>query len=181
LGDHGEDVQKAADRLSCAQDNESLARDLTMTKLLEDIRASADWIAAALSSSGYRADFSLSSLREIDRFFDEHSRNGEPVPNGLLSESLGSRLFAVGGYIGEVIRRLHGGHWEANDDDPDGEINIAFVLPSGATIWPVQRAMKRFKNGKEDGIYAYGAAMVEGTPQYPQSPSPPKRPWWKFW
>src|SRR4029453_9500950 len=117
-----------------------------MPTLVEDIRTAADWIAKALSSSGYRADFSITSLKEVDRFFDEHSKNGQAVPGGLLSEQLGSRMFALGGYVGEVIRRTHGGHWQANDKDPEGEINIALVLPTGGLIWPVQRVMKRFKN-----------------------------------
>jgi hypothetical protein len=32
-------------------------------------------------------------------------------------------------------------------------------LPDGTTCWPVQRVMKRFKNGAEDGIAAYGVGM----------------------
>jgi hypothetical protein len=150
-----------------------------MATLVEDIQASADWIATALTSSGYRADFALSSMREIDRFFDEHSRNGEAIPNGLLSEKLGSRMFALGGYVGEVIRRAHGGHWHVDDQDPEAEINIALVLPGGGLIWPVQRVMKRFKNGAEDGIYAYGIAM--GTYTGGSRQASPKKPWWKFW
>jgi hypothetical protein len=44
-----------------------------MGEIIGNIFASADWISRALQSSGYRADFSVESLREIDRFFDEHS------------------------------------------------------------------------------------------------------------
>jgi len=152
-----------------------------MPTLLEDIQTSANWIATALASSGYHADFSLASLREIDRFFDEHSRDGQAVTNGLLSENLGSRMFALGGYVGEVIRRTHGGSWQTDDQDPEGELNIALVLPSGGTIWPVQRVMKRFRNGPEDGISVYGVALGGNSPQSPQSASPPKKPCWKFW
>jgi len=56
------------------------------------------------TSSGYCADFSIDSLRDIDRFFDEHSRKGEVVPGGLLAERFGSRIFAIGSYVGETIR-----------------------------------------------------------------------------
>jgi hypothetical protein len=48
-----------------------------MGSLLEDIEASAEWMRRALSSSGYRADFSPASLGEIERFFDEQSRDGQ--------------------------------------------------------------------------------------------------------
>jgi len=124
--------------------------------LREDIVKAYEWISTALKSSGYNADFSLESLREIDRFFDEHSENGEAKVGGLLSESKGARLFALGSYVGEVIRRQYGGEWETNDNDPKGEINIAIKLSNGSIVWPVQKVMKRLKNGIEDGIYVYG-------------------------
>jgi hypothetical protein len=130
-----------------------------MASLVEDAGAAAEWIATALSSSGYRADFSPHSLWEVDRFFDEHSKRGKPRRRGLLAENLGQRLFAVGSYAGEVIRRDLGGEWRADEADPEGEVNIELHLPDGAVVWPVQRAMKRLSNGREDGIAAYGAAL----------------------
>lgn len=131
-----------------------------MATLKEDIPASAEWISTALISSGYNADFSMESLKEIERFFNEHSQEGEPVPGGLLSESLGSRMFALSSYVGEVIRRSIGGEWITDDSDPNGEINITLQLPSGGLIWPGQKVMKRLKNGPEDSIAAYGAVLT---------------------
>lgn len=133
-----------------------------MATLIEDARSSAEWIATALKSSGYRADFSLYSLREIDRFFDEHSHEGQAVPSGLLAEQLGQRIFALGSYVGEVLIRTYGGQWRGDDNDPEGEFTIEVVFPNGSVIWPVQRVMKRFKNGAEDGIYAYGSLLSAG-------------------
>jgi hypothetical protein len=127
--------------------------------LLEDVAAMAESIAQALSSSGYRAAFSAQSLWEIDRFFDDNSKRGKPRRGGLLAEGLGQRMFALGSYTGEVIRRNLGGEWRADEDDPQGEINIEFHVLDGGTVWPVQRVMKRLANGSEDGIAAYGAAL----------------------
>ena len=129
-----------------------------MGNLKQDIGDAADHIAKALRSSNYRANFSPQSLWDIDLFFDDHSENGAPKAKGLLSEQLGKRLFALGGYVGETIRRNFGGEWQADDADPNGEINISLKLPDGSTIWPVQRVMKRLKNGAEDGIADYGSA-----------------------
>lgn len=123
--------------------------------LLEDIEKAYGWITVALNSCGYKADFTIDSLKEIDRFFDEHSENGNPKQNGLLSEKTGMKLFAIGSYVGETIKRENGGEWLTNDKDPNGEINISVKLPNGSIIWPVQRSMKRLQNGSEDGIYAY--------------------------
>src|SRR5208283_4180272 len=101
-----------------------------MASLIEDARHFADWMANALQSSGYQADFTLESLKEIDRFFDEQSQEGEAAPGGLLSQQLGSRIFGLGAYVGEVIIRTYGGEWRADDSDAEGEINIEVVLPS---------------------------------------------------
>jgi hypothetical protein len=119
----------------------------------------ATWIGRALNGSGYTADFSPDSLAEIDRFLDDHASEGQPVKGGLLSESLGPRVFALGSYVGEVVRRELGGVWHGDDDDPHGEANVRVNLDNAATIWPVQRVMKRLQNGDEDGIAAYGAAL----------------------
>ena len=147
-----------------------------MGTIKEDIKSSADWIARALNSSDYRADFTPQSLWEIDRFFDEHSRNGAAKPGGLLSSGLGQRVFAVGSYVGEVVRRKLGGEWIAEDSDPEAEINVELRLPDGTRCWPVQRVMKRFKNGPEDGIAAWGArAGLEVGSEPERPPAPPKK------
>ena len=132
---------------------------MIQSSIVSDALASAEWIATALSSSGYRADFTLASFGEIDRFFDEHAPRGVARPDGLLSEQVGSRIFAIGAYVGETLRRQLGGEWVADDKDPEVEINISIKLVDGSIVWPVQRAMKRFRNGPEDSIVAYGAAL----------------------
>jgi hypothetical protein len=143
-----------------------------MATIKEDIATASDWISQALQSSGYRADFTPESLWELDRFFDEHSANGSPTPGGLLDESLGSRIFAIGSYIGEVLRRHHGGEWHGDDADPAVELQVELRLADGTVCRPTQRAMKRLKNGSEDGIAAYGFGL--GAPVGPRPQQPPK-------
>ncbi len=128
--------------------------------LVDEAMQAADSVARALSSSGYRADFSVASLRELDRFFDEHTEGGKPKAGGLLEDRRGQRLFAIGAYCGEVIRRQVGGTWTTDEDDPNAEINIVLVLPDGSVLWPVQRVMKRFTHGSEEGLYAYSLALL---------------------
>jgi hypothetical protein len=135
------------------------ARERCMVSLIEDAQAGADWVAAALTASGYRADFSAASLGEVDRFFDKHARAGKPVPGGLLSDQTGYRIFALGGYVGEVLRRGVGGEWQANDLDPRGEVNVTLRLSDGSVIAPMQRVFKRLTNGAQDGIAFYGASL----------------------
>jgi hypothetical protein len=145
-----------------------------MGTIKEDLAVGADWIARALQSSGYRADFAPESLWEIDRFFDEHSRDGAAKPWGLLAEDLGKRMFALGAYVGEVVRRQRGGEWRGDDADPEAELTVELHLPDGTSVWPVQRVMKRLQNGPEDGIAAWGHTL--NLPVGPR-PEPPKSFW----
>lgn len=121
--------------------------------LMEDIPKASEWFVRAMGSSGYVLDGTLESFRELDRFVEEQKR-----PGGILDGQVGSKLFGMGAYVGQVLAAQLGGQWKTDDQDPQGEINIAVCLNSG-TVWPVQRVMKRFSNGMEDSIYAYGAAL----------------------
>lgn len=119
--------------------------------LAEDIPIAADWVVKALNSSGYRADYTLASMKELDRFFDE--QNG---PGGILEQNhRGQIIFGIGSYVGQTAIRLFGGSWITDDSDPRGELNIAVKLQNGTTIWPVVRCLKRCKEGPEESLYAY--------------------------
>jgi hypothetical protein len=98
-------------------------------------------------------------LWEIERFFEEHAPNGRARPDGLLGQDTGSRLFALGGYVGETIRRNAGGHWVGNASDLNDEINIAFQLPDGSVLTPVVRVMKRLELGNGESIVAYARSV----------------------
>jgi len=127
--------------------------------LENDAIGGAAWIAEALKSSGYHADFSVQSLKEVDRFFDEQVTQGAAHPKGLLGQQLGQRLFCLGAYVGEVIRRACGGSWHADESDPQAEVNLTLRLPDGSLLWPVQRVMKRFQHGAGESLHAYAIAV----------------------
>ena len=119
--------------------------------LEDDIRSASEWVVNALNVSGYNADYSLESMKEIDRFFDEQSGEG-----GIISRNRGQIIFALASYIGETVIRLYGGKWSGSD-----EVNMSVELKNGAVIFPTQRAMKRYSNGSEDSIYAYVYVLSE--------------------
>jgi hypothetical protein len=152
-----------------------------MATIVEDIDTAAAGIAVALASSGYDADLSPASLWEIDRFFDEQAPDGRARRRGLLGQQVGARLFALGAYVGEVLRRELGGEWHGDDDDPEAEITVELRLPDGSVVWPVQRVLQRFRDGPEEGIAAYGSALgltVGPRPERPDPPEPPVRRGW---
>jgi hypothetical protein len=105
-------------------------------KIVQDAVASADQISRALSQSGYKADFSLESPKEVDRFFDEHVTSGKAKPGGLLSQQLGARLFALGSYVGEVIRRHNGGQWQGMTTILKARSILPFACATGQSYGP---------------------------------------------
>jgi hypothetical protein len=128
-----------------------------MTSVVEGALKMAEMVAAALKSSGYQADFTPESLWEVDRFFDEQTRKGGPRRWGLLSKETSVRLFSLGAYVGEVIRRERGGEWEADDGDENAMLNLRLRLPDGAVLWPVQQAVWRMAKGADEAIVPYAA------------------------
>ena len=114
------------------------------------------WITAALSSSNYQADFSVDSLKDIDRFFDEQN-----TENGILSQNEQSRkgiLFALGIYVGETIITNYGGKWiTENYEDPN---TIKLQTEDGEVWFPVIRVQARYQYGSANSLYAY-AKLVD--------------------
>jgi hypothetical protein len=122
--------------------------------LLQDIYTHSDWIIKALNSSGYAVDYSVDSMKEIDRFIDEQN-----LPGGLIERNRGQIIFALGAFIGQTTIKLYGGEWITDDNDPRGELEIAVKLPNGFLMWPVQKCIKRIQLGQEESIYSYVRAI----------------------
>lgn len=120
--------------------------------ILEDIAAASGWIVEAAASAGYRLDYTLDSMKEIDRFFDE--QNG---PDGILSSNRGGIIFALGAYVGQTAIKLYGGQWLGGDTP--GEANAAVQLADGSFIFPVEKCVERCRNGAEDGLFPYMAVL----------------------
>jgi hypothetical protein len=134
--------------------------DAFRPSIVRDAVEAADWMAKSLAGWGYKADFSLDSLKEVDRFIDDEAPGGKPKPGSHLSQQFGANMFGLGAYLGETIRRLGEGQWEGNDRDAWPEVTLAVRLKSGAMVWPTQRMIKRFENGVENGLYPYGVVIL---------------------
>jgi hypothetical protein len=122
--------------------------------LAQDIPVYARWAEKNLLSTGYQVDGAIESLKEIDRFIEENNK-----PGGSLYGVKGHICFGLGCYLGEILIRNFGGQWKTDDDDPQGEVNIAVVFPGGGTAWPTIRVMKRVAIGAEYDIYKYAVSI----------------------
>lgn len=163
-----------------------------MGTLVQDIRTQSEWITKAFAEDKYKLDFTIHSFIEIDKFFNKHAKDGKAVKRGRLSKNLGLIIFSLGSYVGEtIIKNIPESKWPTDDNDPEGEISASILLPDGTTVFPMQRIMKRFTNGMEDGIYPYGHTITEKFISEPfdqsfwnlssQSEIIISKPWWKFW
>lgn len=139
---------------------ESPAKKVSPNILAEDIKISSEWVKKNLNLSGYKVDYDLESMKEVDRFFDEQTKNG-----GLLTGKSGNIIFSLGSFVGETIIKLYGGEWVTDDNNPQGEITAEVHTSDGITCWPIVRCMKRLKNGSEESIYAYVLSFAKSIQQ----------------
>ena len=134
------------------------------------------WITAALSSSNYQADFSMESLKDIDRFFDEQN-----TKDGILSQNEQSRkgiLFALGIYVGETIIANYGGRWIAEEyEDPNA---IKLQTEDGENWFPVIRVLARYQYGSANSLYAYGKMVNKKKTEEKQTPEKSIDEIWKI-
>ena len=117
--------------------------------LMEDIHTASEWAAGNLSKTGYRADYSLESIREIERWIQENPQ--------LFEGNSGSIIFAIGSYVGETMNRVYHGSWKTDDSDPQGELNSQVQIGT-SIFWPVQSVMNRNRDGEENNLYDYVCA-----------------------
>ena len=130
--------------------------------LLVDLKLAADNIAKEFSDLGYRADYSVESLQDVDRFFEQNVHASKPSPGAQITEAtIGKWVFGSGAYLGEVLVRLYGGSWRVDDSDPKAAISAEVVFPSGARVWPIQRVAKRYRQGSECDIYHFALALSQ--------------------
>ena len=125
----------------------------------EEILEAAEWVKNNLNQTGYRVDYDVESMKEIDRFFDDE-KEGVLATEGQM----GNVLFGLSSFIGQTLIKLAGGgEWRIVDDhipdnpipDPNSPINYAVILADGSVVYPGRRVMKRLMNSEEDSIYFY--------------------------
>jgi hypothetical protein len=141
----------------------------------EELDSAAEWMSEALRSSGYVADFSPASLREVERFFREQmDEPGVATAGGLLDEDVGRRLFGLGAYVGEVLRRARGGRWSTEGLSSEEEDLVVLELDESSLVWPVRRVVDRFRRGSEEDLVFYGASLGLDV-----GPRPRRRSFWR--
>ena len=101
----------------------------------------------------------VSSLPDAEAYLERVSLDPQ-FQKASEKDRLAEALIA-GGFIGEAIRRDHGGEWL--DEEPGLPEAGSFALRlRGHSVWPVTWAQKRLFNGAEDNVYHKYLATVTG-------------------
>ncbi len=95
-----------------------------------------------------KLDYSPKSLETLDEFI---SKKFEPTGSKSVGDSL---LIGIGCYVGEVIIRNVGGHWNTSGKP---EINDVADIQA---MFPIQKVVKRFRNGSVDSLLFYYATIA---------------------
>lgn len=98
---------------------------------------------------GADLDFSIASVEQVEQILaNMHERSAKAAPGqGATPEQIDGAVKAWGPYVGEVLRRVHGGHWTL--DRASGVITLD--LP-GAKVFPLEKVHKRLVNGEADNV-----------------------------
>jgi hypothetical protein len=134
-----------------------------------------DCVDHAKAMTNVDLDYSVESLKVIEAIL---AAAHEQIPRGPASEgartgpsqeSLATISKGYGGYIGEVIRRRHGGSWEINTGLlPQPAIALRV---NESVIFPPQRVYNRLTNGPEDNVWDYYRVLARQWPALPGLPA----------
>ncbi len=117
---------------------------------------SLDAIDLAARNFGWTLDWSEPSIRLVEEMLGQlHEEMADEQPP---EDAIWTFAKAFGSYLGEVLRRHHGGEWGLVT--MDGQSLPGFQQKNGALCWPWSRAQKRLVNGPEDNVWHYYSVLV---------------------
>jgi hypothetical protein len=128
-----------------------------------------DAVDHARSKFGIALDYSPQSIEQVEQVL---SRLYAKTPRGIWkflkkgpSEEVVDTLCKMyGGYIGEVFRRVHGGHWEIRRDLVwTTAAVIALSRSGGMTFFPPSKVYKRLTDGDGDNVWTYYRVLSRRT------------------
>ena len=141
--------------------------DTTVTYSHPDLEQAAEWAAAQLNERDYIADFSLQSIHEVDRFFTEFCSEDLPSNQDFFAEDMSFRTFALGAYLGEVLRRATDGEWLTDPTDPLIEVNLEVKLSDESSCLPMEQVLKRLNEGPTASFAKYATDLGFEVPGEP--------------
>jgi len=124
-----------------------------------------DAVDYARDAFGFELDFTPGSIEYVELMADQLY---VPRPMRLLrilrigpsGEDKARMCKMLGGYVGEVYRRVKGGDWAINP-----ELGVLGVQKGDSWVFPPTKVHKRLTNGAEDNLLSY--FHVVSAPSFP--------------
>jgi len=171
-----------------------------MNEKLQELNNACSYIIHQYASINISLDFSVESVKELDRLFDDEFKNGELVnPESNFAKRHGFIMTGVAAYLSEVfIRNSTNLKIEINPNDESWYVNFQVVSSNGWSVEPGQRVIKRRLEGRESDFYHYVIVMLQYFNQSEDNKLKnkasyqsiyqdkgqqrvTKKAWWKFW
>ena len=171
-----------------------------MEEKLQELNNASSYIIQQYASIDISLDFSVESVKELDRLFDDEFKDGELINlDGSFAKKHGFIMTCVAAYLSEVlIRNSTNSKIEINPYDESWYVNFQVVSANGWSVEPGQRVIKRRLEGRESDFYNYVIIMLQYFNQSENDKlkdtitskniDPHKSPqnlikkgWWKFW
>lgn len=121
-----------------------------------------DAVDFARANFGIELDFSPASVEQVETIADQLYQSR---PKGFLSkvfrkgpseEEIQQICKMLGGYVGEIYRRVKGGDWALNQ-----EFQAIGVVAGESWVFPPAKVHKRLTNGSEDNLLSYFRVVSE--------------------
>jgi hypothetical protein len=137
--------------------NESIEIAALMKQLAEDTVA---WVRDSYEAN---LDYSEESIEIVERLLEElhnelpRSESGELLADESTTDTIDAICNMVGGYLGETIRRLHGGEWTINN--LAAEQPMVSLQVQNISLFPTAKVYKRLAYGAGDNIPFFYSAL----------------------
>jgi hypothetical protein len=114
-----------------------------------------DAVDIAADNFGVSLDWSEGSIESVEQMLSElHEELAGAAPS---EEAVWTFAKAFGSYVGEVMRRHHGGEWGMVE--LDGQ-SFPGLSSGDGLCWPWGKVHNRLVNGPEDNVWHYYVALT---------------------
>lgn len=125
-----------------------------------DLLLFAQNFVSAFEKENEKLDYSVNSLKQIEDYISTTFKNSKPKKNSFFAEDTDSMTFAMGAYLGEVIRRnSRGVRW--NNVETESPFEITQETPNGSVAFTIGKAFKRIYQGEEDNMHHFAVVMLK--------------------
>lgn len=107
-----------------------------------------------------KLDYSVESLKKIEEYISINSKDLKPKKNSFFANDTDSKTFALGAYLGEVIRK-NGNAVRWNNENSESPIEIIQETPNGSKALTINKAFKRVYQGEGDSIHHFAVVMLK--------------------